>query len=92
MIMAKKKEVIKEEVKDPDRMFSFQDAEKIRRFWKVATATRADMDEIYHFYKKYVKPNARPYITNCKCGTSISAYYQNLMKWFSENATKFETE
>lgn len=75
--------------KDPNRMFATEDSEKIRRFYRVATATREDMDEIYFFYKKYLNANARPYLTNCKCGSSISTYYQQLMDWYSKNADKF---
>jgi len=86
--MAKKK-VNVEEYKDPNRLWSVEDGKEIYSFYKIATATREQMDRIYHFYKKYVKPNARQYITNCKCGSSISAYYKGLMDWYSNNANRF---
>lgn len=75
---------------DPNRPFQKSDAEKIYSFYKIATATREQMDEIYFYYKKYVNPNARPYIVNCKCGSSISSYYTKLLEWFESNRSKFE--
>lgn len=69
--------------------FTKADADKIQSFYKIATASRQEMDEIFSMYKKYVNPNARPYITNCKCGSSISAYYQKLLNWFESNRSKF---
>jgi len=52
-------------------------------------ATKNDMDSIYELFKRYIRPNAVMYQTNCNCNTSISAYYQLLIEWYSGNANKF---
>ena len=70
-------------------MYSKQDQNEILRLAKVAVATQHDMDSIYELFKRYIRPNAVMYQTNCNCNTSISAYYQLLIEWYSKNADKF---
>lgn len=70
-------------------MFEKSDQDEILRLARVAVATQTDMDSIYHLFKKYVRPNAVMYQVNCNCQTSISRYYQLLLEWHSENASKF---
>ena len=70
-------------------MFNKEDQDEILRLAKVAVATKNDMDSIYELFKKYIRPNAVMYQTNCNCNTSISAYYQLLIEWYSQNANKF---
>lgn len=70
---------------DPDRMYSVEDQTEILRLYKVAVATQSDMDSIYHLFKKYIRPNAVMYQTNCNCSTSIGAYYQLLLEFYSTN-------
>ena len=62
---------------------------EILRLYKVANATKADMDSIYNLLRKYVRPGAAPYILNCNCQQSISAYYQALLEWYSNNQDLF---
>lgn len=85
-----RKSKITEEIKS--NLYPYKDAEEIRRFYKIVNASPADMESIYEMYKKYVKPNARRFVTNCKCPSSISAYYQNLLEWFNKNSHLFATE
>jgi hypothetical protein len=66
-----------------------KDQEEILRLFKVGNATKDDMDSIYNLLKKYVRPGAAPYILNCNCLQSISAYYQALLEWYAGNADKF---
>ena len=66
-----------------------EDREEILRLYKVGNATKEDMDSIYNLLRKYVRPNAAPYILNCNCQQSISAYYQALLEWYSSNADLF---
>jgi hypothetical protein len=68
-----------------------EDQVEILRLFKVANATQADMDSIYYLLKKYVRPGAVMYQTFCNCQTSISAYYQALLEWYSNNSDKFNT-
>lgn len=75
---------------DPNRMFSIDDKNEILRLFKVSVATQGDMDSIYHLYKKYINSNAAMYQINCRCKTSISAYYQELLEFYSQNGNKFE--
>jgi hypothetical protein len=70
-------------------MYSKQDQNEILRLAKVAVATQHDMDSIYELFKRYIRPNAVMYQTNCNCNTSISAYYQLLIEWYSKNGDKF---
>lgn len=70
---------------DPNRMYSVEDQTEILRLYKVVVATQNDMDSIYHLFKKYIRPNATQYQTNCNCSTSIGAYYQLLLDWYSVN-------
>jgi hypothetical protein len=70
-------------------MFTKEDQDEILRLFKVGNATKADMESIYSLLKKYVRPNAAPYILNCNCQQSISAYYQALLEWYSANTDKF---
>lgn len=70
-------------------MYNKQDQDEILRLAKVAVATQADMDSIYELFKRYIRPNAVMYQINCNCNTSISAYYQMLIEWYSKNADKF---
>jgi uncharacterized membrane protein YjdF len=70
-------------------MFNKEDQDEILRLAKVAVATKNDMDSIYELLKRYIRPNAVMYQTNCNCNTSISAYYQLLIEWYSKNADKF---
>lgn len=86
--MAKKKVV--ENVLGPDDKFYSGDREEILRLFKVAVASQSDMDSIYRLYKKYIKPNAAMYKTNCTCPTSIGAYYQSLLDWYGENGHQFQ--
>jgi len=65
------------------------DQQEILRLYKVAVATKEDMESIYHLLKKYVRPNAAPYILNCNCLQSISAYYNVLLEWYSSNSDLF---
>jgi len=65
------------------------DQQEILRLYKVAVATKEDMESIYHLLKKYVRPNAAPYILNCNCQQSISAYYNVLLDWYSSNSDLF---
>jgi hypothetical protein len=67
-----------------------EDQQEILRLFKVGNATKQDMDSIYNLLKKYVRPNAAPYILNCNCQQSISAYYQVLLEWYSSNTEKFQ--
>jgi len=80
-----KKKVDKNEV----RPYPKEDAIEISRFYKIVNASPSDMNSIYEMYKKYISPNARPYATNCRCRTSISNYYKELMDWFSKNGHLF---
>jgi hypothetical protein len=66
-----------------------KDQQEILRLYRVGNATKEDMDSIYNLLKKYVRPQAAPYILNCNCQQSISAYYQALLNWYSENAQLF---
>ena len=66
-----------------------EDRDEILRLYKVGNATKEDMDSIYNLLRKYVRPNAAPYILNCNCQQSISAYYQALLEWYSSNADLF---
>jgi hypothetical protein len=66
-----------------------EDQQEILRLFKVGNATKQDMDSIYNLLKKYVRPNAAPYILNCNCQQSISAYYQALLEWYAGNAQLF---
>ena len=66
-----------------------EDQIEILRLYKVGNATKEDMDSIYNLLRKYVRPNAAPYILNCNCQQSISAYYQALLEWYSSNADLF---
>ena len=66
-----------------------KDRDEILRLYKVGNATKEDMDSIYNLLRKYVRPNAAPYILNCNCQQSISAYYQALLEWYSDNADLF---
>lgn len=66
-----------------------EDQIEILRLFKVGNASEDDMKSIYHLLRKYVRPNAAPYILNCNCQQSISAYYQALCQWYSENTEKF---
>jgi len=70
-------------------MFSEEDKQEILRLYKVANASQTDMDNIYHLLRKYVRPGAAMYILNCNCQQSISAYYQLLLSWYSENNGQF---
>ena len=70
-------------------MYSIEDQQEILRLFKVGNATQKDMDSIYHLLKKYVRPNAAPYILNCNCSQSISAYYHLLLDWYSANTELF---
>ena len=83
--MAKKKDLRE----NPEEMYSFYDRDEILRLYKVVTATREDMDSIYRLFKKYIRPNAAPYRTDCNCGTSISKYYQLLLEFYAANSQKF---
>lgn len=69
--------------------YETKDQQEILRLYKVGNATKEDMDSIYHLLKKYVRPGAAPYILNCNCQQSISAYYQALLEWYSNNADLF---
>ena len=71
-------------------MYSVEDQEEIMRLYKVANASSGDMNSIYTLLKKYVRPNAAPYILNCNCNQSISAYYQVLLEWYSSNKELFD--
>lgn len=71
-------------------MYSKEDREEILRLFKVANATKEDMDSIYRLLKKYVRPKATPYVVNCNCQQSISSYYQALLEWYAGNADKFK--
>ena len=71
-------------------MYSLADQQEILRLFKVGNATQVDMDSIYNLLKKYVRPQAAPYILNCNCQQSISAYYQALLEWYVSNADKFD--
>lgn len=62
-----------------------KDQDEILRLYKVGNANQTDMDSIYHLLRKYVRPNAAPYILNCNCQQSISAYYQALLQWYADN-------
>ena len=66
-----------------------EDQQEILRLFKVGNATKEDMDSIYNLLKKYVRPNAAPYILNCNCQQSISAYYQALLEWYAGNVQLF---
>lgn len=70
-------------------MYDEKDKIEILRLYKVGNASQSDMDSIYHLLKKYVRPNAAPYILNCNCQQSISAYYQALLEWYSNNTDLF---
>jgi hypothetical protein len=70
-------------------MFSDEDRQEILRLYRVANASQEDMTSIYELLKKYVRPGAAPYILNCNCQQSISAYYQALLTWYSENSEQF---
>jgi len=70
-------------------MYSVEDQEEILRLFKVGNATQKDMESIYHLLRKYVRPNAAPYILNCNCSQSISAYYNALLEWYSSNTELF---
>ena len=35
-------------------------------------------------------PNAAMYILNCNCQQSISAYYQALLEWYTDNADRLD--
>jgi hypothetical protein len=70
-------------------MYSVEDQEEILRLFKVGNATQKDMESIYHLLRKYVRPNAAPYILNCNCSQSISAYYHELLNWYSSNTELF---
>jgi hypothetical protein len=70
-------------------MYSTSDQEEILRLFKVGNATQKDMESIYHLLRKYVRPNAAPYILNCNCSQSISAYYHELLNWYSSNTELF---
>ena len=70
-------------------MFNKEDQDEILRLAKVAVATQQDMNSIYELFKRYIRPNAVMYQINCNCNTSISAYYQMLIEWYSKNADKF---
>lgn len=71
-------------------IYDIKDKDEILRLYKVGNATKEDMDSIYNLLKKYVRPNAAPYILNCNCQQSISAYYQALLEWYSDNADMFK--
>jgi hypothetical protein len=71
------------------QQYSKEDQDEILRLAKVAVATQADMNSIYELFKRYIRPNAAMFQTNCNCNTSISAYYQLLIEWYSQNASKF---
>lgn len=75
---------------DPNRKFSVDDKNEILRLFRVAVATQTDMDSIYHLYKKYINEKAVMYQINCKCNSSIAAYYQTLLEYYSDNAELFE--
>lgn len=70
-------------------MYSVEDQQEILRLFKVGNATQKDMESIYDLLKKYVRPNAAPYILNCNCSQSISAYYHALLDWYSNNTELF---
>lgn len=70
-------------------MYSVSDQQEILRLFKVGNATKVDMESIFHLLKKYVRPNAAPYILNCNCSQSISAYYHELLNWYSANTELF---
>lgn len=86
--MANKKEKVVE--LKPEDMFYPGDRVEILRLAKVAVASHDDMESIYHLYKKYIKANAPRYKINCTCPTSIGAYYQKLLDWYSENGSNFQ--
>jgi hypothetical protein len=73
-------------------MYSLEDQQEILRLFKVGNATQHDMNSIYDLLRKYVRPNAAPYILNCNCQQSISAYYQALLEWYASNADKFNNK
>lgn len=81
--MAKEKKV--EEVK---YLISNEDKIEIQRLAKVAIASTADCDSIYHLFKKYINPQAAMYRTDCNCYTSIGNYWQLLIEFYSENNNK----
>lgn len=74
---------------DPNRIYSVEDQTEILRLYKVAVATQQDMDSIYHLFRKYIRPNAVMYQTNCNCSTSIGAYYQLLLEFYSTNTNEW---
>jgi hypothetical protein len=86
--MSNKKEKVVE--LKPEDMFYPGDRVEILRLAKVAVASHDDMESIYHLYKKYIKANAPRYKINCTCPTSIGAYYQKLLDWYSENGSNFQ--
>lgn len=69
--------------------YSKEDQDEILRLAKLAIARQQDMDNIFDLFKKYIRPNAVAYQVNCNCNTSISKYYQLLLEWYSDNASKF---
>ena len=73
-------------------MYNKEDQDEILRLFKVGNATQHDMNSIYDLLRKYVRPNAAPYILNCNCQQSISAYYQALLEWYASNADKFNNK
>ena len=79
-----------EEVKDPNRLHSEEDKLEILRLFKVAIATGDDINSIHNLYKKYIKPNARPPITNCRCKGSLSHYWKEISDYWTNNGNKFE--
>lgn len=72
-----------------NELYTQEDQQEILRLFKVGNATKIDMDSIYELLKKYVRPGAAMYLLNCNCQQSISAYYQALLEWYSNNADKF---
>ena len=73
-------------------MFSLEDQQEILRLFKVGNATQHDMNSIYDLLRKYVRPNAAPYILKYNCTQSIYAYYKALLEWYERNANKFNNK
>lgn len=86
-----KKKKIQEETEVKPVLFPKADADEITRLFKVARAGQSDIDSIFNLYKKYVNPKVITYRTNCNCSSSIAEYWRQLLDWFSNNRSLFES-
>ena len=80
--MAKKKI---EELQIDEFFTTNPDFIRIDEIRKMGSIGKPVMDEIYELYKKYINPKALMYQVNCKCNTSISVYWNELLTWYHKN-------